>query len=39
MVVKIGPGAQAAMANRGGICARILEGGVLRLGDPVVVVS
>ena len=31
----IGPGAQAAMANRGGVSARILQGGTLRPGDQV----
>ena len=35
MEVKIGPGAQVALANRGGVCGRIIEGGVLRPGDPV----
>ena len=35
MESKIGPGAQAALAQRGGVCGRILEGGVLRPGDPV----
>jgi MOSC domain-containing protein YiiM len=32
---KIGPGARRALEGRGGICARVLEGGVLRPGDPV----
>jgi MOSC domain-containing protein YiiM len=31
----IGPGAQAALANRGGVCGRVLEGGIVRPGDPV----
>lgn len=31
----IGRGAQAAMGNRGGICGRVLEGGVVRPGDAV----
>jgi MOSC domain-containing protein YiiM len=35
MEAKIGSGAQAAMAHRGGVCGRVLEGGVLRPGDPV----
>jgi MOSC domain-containing protein YiiM len=35
MEAKIGPGAQAAMAGRGGVCGRVLEGGTLRPGDPV----
>ncbi|HKA13168.1 MAG TPA: MOSC domain-containing protein [Candidatus Dormibacteraeota bacterium] len=33
----IGPGARLAMATRGGICARVLEGGTLRVGDQVVI--
>jgi len=33
----IGPGAQLAMANRGGVSARILQGGTLRAGDQVFV--
>ena len=33
--VKIGRGAQAAMANRGGVCGRVVEGGVVRPGEPV----
>jgi len=37
MEVKIGPGARLAMADRGGICGRVVEGGTLRPGDPVVV--
>jgi MOSC domain-containing protein YiiM len=35
MEEKIGPGARAAMATRGGVCGRILEGGVLSPGDSV----
>lgn len=35
MEAKIGPGARAAMATRGGVCGRIVEGGVLSPGDPV----
>jgi MOSC domain-containing protein YiiM len=33
---KIGPGARDALLDRGGVCARVLSGGVLRVGDPVV---
>jgi MOSC domain-containing protein YiiM len=33
----IGPGARAALANRGGVCARVLQGGRLRVGDTVAV--
>jgi MOSC domain-containing protein YiiM len=32
---KIGPGARAALGDRGGICARVVEGGTLRVGDAV----
>lgn len=35
MDVKIGAGAQRAMAGRGGVCGRVLEGGVVRPDDPV----
>jgi len=31
----IGPGAQMAMANRGGVSARVLQGGTLRPGDQI----
>ena len=31
------PGVRAALEGRGGVCARILEGGTLTVGDPVVV--
>jgi len=31
----IGPGAWWAMNNRGGVCGRIIEGGILRPGDEV----
>ena len=34
---KIGPGAQAALTGRGGVCARVLVGGTLRVGDTVAV--
>ena len=33
----IGPGAQLAMANRGGVSARVLQGGTLRPGDKIFV--
>jgi MOSC domain-containing protein YiiM len=32
---KIGRGAQVAMADRGGVCGRVIEGGLLSPGDPV----
>ena len=35
----IAPGARLAMATHGGICARVVEGGTLRVGDQVVVES
>jgi MOSC domain-containing protein YiiM len=35
MESKIGPGAQRAMAGRGGVCGRVIEGGVVRPGDAV----
>jgi MOSC domain-containing protein YiiM len=31
----VGPGAKAAMEGIGGVCARVLEGGAVRPGDPV----
>lgn len=34
---KIGPGARDALFNRGGVCARVLSGGTLRVGDTVAV--
>ena len=39
MEVKIGAGAQEAMLNRGGVCGRVIEGGVLRPGDPVIAIE
>jgi len=33
----IGPGARLAMAARGGVCARVIQGGTLRVGDQVVI--
>jgi MOSC domain-containing protein YiiM len=35
METKIGPGAERALEARGGVCGRVIEGGVLRPGDPV----
>ncbi len=37
MEVKIGPGARAAMRGWGGVCARVVQGGQLRVGDDVTV--
>jgi len=39
MESKVGAGAMRAMKDRGGVCGRIIEGGVLRPGDPVTVVG
>jgi MOSC domain-containing protein YiiM len=35
MESKIGPGAMRAMEGRGGVCGRVIVGGVLRPGDRV----
>jgi MOSC domain-containing protein YiiM len=35
METMVAPGAQVAMEGRGGVCARVLEGGTLRPGDEV----
>lgn len=39
METMIGPDAYRAMKNRGGVCARVLEGGTLRPGDGVEIVA
>lgn len=35
----VGSGAHRAMENRGGVCARVLKGGILRPGDTVEIVA
>jgi len=39
METMVGSGAHRAMENRGGVCARVLEGGTLRPGDTVEIVA
>lgn len=38
METMIGPGAWQAMEQRGGICARVIEGGILKPGDAISIV-
>jgi MOSC domain-containing protein YiiM len=37
MESKIGSGAREALTDRGGVCARVLAGGTMRVGDTVIV--
>ena len=39
METMVGPGAWRAMEQRGGICGRVIEGGILRAGDPLLIVD
>ena len=39
MEVAIGPGGRAALEGRGGICGRVVSGGMIRLGDPIRIVA
>jgi MOSC domain-containing protein YiiM len=36
---KIGPGARAALANRGGVCALVVSGGIIHPGDEVELIA
>ncbi len=39
METSVGPGARAALPQRAGIVGRIIQGGILRVGDPVSLVD